>query len=263
LNKFNKYNEHIVDTDFIEVDIEEKIEDKDINREPLYYTRVQVAKLLNENESTISYWSKQFQPLLNIKIINMTRKYTKGNIENLMFIQKLLREDHLTIQQALEYCSKRGFDSDKGLIDTSNPLAIQTFISAMTVEFDKKIAEMQDNIIKKHYEMKESFEKIVLENNEDLKKEMCLTLDETVTEKMNEFKDDNVKSTNELKKQITNRFGELDRKSEERDIKLVEKLRDDTKDAKIKTLELEIEELKSHQHQGFLSNLGRLFGKKK
>jgi uncharacterized protein YjaG (DUF416 family) len=90
-----------------------------------------------------------------------------------------------------------------------------------------------------------------------------LTLDETVTEKMNEFKDDNVKSTNELKKQITNRFGELDRKSEERDIKLVEKLRDDTKDAKIKTLELEIEELKSHQHQGFLSNLGRLFGKKK
>jgi hypothetical protein len=87
-----------------------------------------------------------------------------------------------------------------------------------------------------------------------------LTLDETVTEKMNEFKDDNIKSTNELKKQITNRFDELDRKSEERDLKLVEKLRDDTKDAKIKALELEIEELKSHQHQGFF---GKIFGKKK
>jgi DNA-binding transcriptional MerR regulator len=260
LDNFDNEKDHIIETDFEEIDKEELIQHKNINKEPLYYTRVQVASILKVKESTVSYWSKEFQPLLKLKIINMTRKYTKQDIQNLMFIQKLLKEDGLTIQQAFDYCSEKGFNNEKGLIDQQNPLAIQTFISAMTVEFDKKVAEMQDNIIKKHYEMKESLEKIVLKNNEKLKKEMCLTLDETVTEKMNEFKDDNIKSTNELKKQMVNIFDELDRKSEERDLKLVEKLRDDIKDAKIKALELEIEELKSNQHQGFFE---RMFSKKK
>lgn len=249
MDNFNKDNERIVDTDFIEVDIEEKIQDKDINRKPLYYTRVQVAKLLNENESTISYWSKQFQPLLNIKIINMTRKYTKGNIENLMFIQKLLREDHLSIQQTMEYCSKRGFDTDEGLIDSSNPLAVQTFISAMTVEFDKRVTEMQNNIIRQQQEMKQSLENTVLERNEKLKTEMCLTLDETITEKMNEFNDKHEKLNEELKNQIDNKLNSIEEKLEERDLNLVENLRETLKDEKIKALESELAELKLQQSQ--------------
>lgn len=209
MDNFNDNDKHIVDTDFIEVDIEEKLENMNINKEPLYYTRVQTAKILGENESTISYWSKQFQPLLNLKIINMTRKYTKIDIENLMFIQKLLRQDHLTIQQALEYCSEKGFNSESGLVDSSNPLAVQTFISAMTVEFDKKVSEMQNTIIQQQREMIENLQSIILQNNEELKQEICLTVDEVVTEKINDFEKNLIEDQSQ---QIQNNFNNMSNK---------------------------------------------------
>jgi DNA-binding transcriptional MerR regulator len=186
LNNFSNDNEKIIDTDFIEVNTEEILKDKEIKREPLFYTRVQVAKILGEKESTISYWGKEFQSLLNIKIINMTRKYTKTNIENLMFIQKLLREDGLTIEQVKQYCSEKGFNTEEGLVDGSNPLAIQTFISAMSVELDKKFVDMQNNIIKHEQEMIKS-----------IKNEVSMTVDEIITEKMNEFKEDFTKEFQE------------------------------------------------------------------
>jgi len=197
LNNFTDNDKNVIDADFIEINTEEKLENMNINKEPLYYTRVQVAKILDEKESTISYWGKEFQPLLNIKIINMTKKYTKTNIENLMFIQKLLRQDHLTIEQVKSYCSEKGFNSEEGLVDGSNPLAVQTFISAMTVEFDKKVTEMQNGIIKQQQEMIENLQQIIIANNEELKKEISLTVDEALTEKMNEFKEEYTKEMQE------------------------------------------------------------------
>jgi DNA-binding transcriptional MerR regulator len=188
LDNFN--NDKIIDTDFEEISNEELLENSDINKEPLYYTRSQVAKILKVKESTVSYWSKEFQPLLKLKIINMTRKYTKRDIENLLFIQKLLKEDGLTVQQVFDYCSKKGFNNEEGLVDTSNPLAIQTFISAMTIEFDKKVSEMQNGIIKQQKDMIENLQQIILDNNEKTKQEISITVDDIVTEKMNEFKEE-------------------------------------------------------------------------
>jgi DNA-binding transcriptional MerR regulator len=187
LNNFSDNYNNAIDADFIEVNTEDKLEDMNIKKEPLYYTRVQVAKILDEKESTISYWGKEFQSLLNIKIINMTRKYTKTNIENLMFIQKLLRKDGLSIEQVKSYCSEQGFNSEEGLVDGSNPLAVQTFISAMTVEFDKKITEMENGIIKQQQVMIENLKKIILDSNQSLKQEVSFTVDEIVTEKINDF----------------------------------------------------------------------------
>lgn len=215
MSNFNDTNDNIIDTDFIEVEIEEKLKEFNENKEPLYYTRSQVAKILGENESTISYWSKQFQSLLNIKIINMTRKYTKTNIENLMFIQKLLRKDKMTIKQVEQYCSEMGFNSEEGLVDTSNPLAIQSFVSAMTVEFDKKVTQMQNNILKQQQEMIYNLQNLIAENNKQIKDEISLTVDEVVTEKMNEFKEDFTKEITESNR-IAQQSYDLMKKLEER-----------------------------------------------
>jgi DNA-binding transcriptional MerR regulator len=215
LNNFNDDKNHIIDADFEEIDKDDLLQYKNINKEPLYYTRNQVAKMLNVKESTVSYWSKEFQPLLKLKIINMIRRYTKQDVQNLMFIQRLLKEDGLTVQQAFDYCSEKGFDNEKGLIDQQNPLAVQTFISAMTVEFDKKVAEMQNGIIAQQQQMINSLQQIILTSNEDLRKEINLTVDETITEKMNEFKEEYTKEMQENNK-LTQMSYDLLAKQEQR-----------------------------------------------
>ena len=166
----------------------------------------------------------------------MTRKYTKTNIENLMFIQKLLRQDHLTIEQVKSYCSEKGFNSEEGLVDGSNPLAIQTFISAMTVEFDKKVTEMQNNIIKQQQDMIEKLQSIIILSNEQLKQEVSLTVDEVMTEKMNDFKEEFTKEIIE-----NNRIAQQ------------------SNDLLLKMEQRKRESEEQNQHQGFF---GRIFGKK-
>lgn len=237
MDNFNDDKNHIIDADFEEIEKDQLLQHKNINKEPLYYTRVQVASILKVKESTVSYWSKEFQPLLKLKIINMTRKYTKQDIQNLMFIQKLLKEDGLTIQQAFDYCSEKGFNNEEGLIDQQNPLAVQTFISAMTVEFDKKVAKMQNGIIAQQQEMINSLQQIILVNNEELKKEISLTVDETITEKMNEFKEEYTKEMQE-----NNRLAQM------------------SYNLLLKQEQRKKEVEGQNQHQGFFE---KLFGKKK
>lgn len=189
----------VIDTTFEEISSSLE-EDNYINGEPLYYNTMQVAKILDENDSTIRYWSKSFQSILNIKISNKMKKYTKEDIEKIKFIKHLIRVDGLTIRQVEEYCSNKGFDDKQGLIDQNNPLAVQTFISAMTVEFENKMTEMQNNIIKQQQEMIDSLQNIIITNNEKMKSEIAITVDEVVTEKLNEFKESMNEETEATKK---------------------------------------------------------------
>lgn len=187
MDKFNE--ENIIDTNYEEIIDEGLFEtDININREPLYYNCMQVAKILDEPDSKIRYWSKMFQPLLNIPISNNNRKYTKSNIENLMFIRKLLKEDGLTVKQAYDYCSQKGFNNEIGL-DTGNPLAIKTFISGLTDEMDKKFIEMQNITIKQQQDMINILQNIIKENNIALKEGIINTIDEVVSDKMNGYFD--------------------------------------------------------------------------
>lgn len=187
MDKFNE--ENIIYTDYEEVIDEGLFEtDANINREPLYYNCMQVAKILDEPDSKIRYWSKMFQPLLNIPISNNNRKYTKSNIENLMFIRKLLKEDGLTVKQAYDYCSQKGFDSEIGL-DTGNPLAVKTFIAGLTDEMDKKFIEMQNTTIKQQQDLINSLKIIIEENNKLLKDDIVNTVDIVVSDKMDGYFD--------------------------------------------------------------------------
>lgn len=233
MDKFNE--ENIIDTNYEEVIDESLFEtDVNINREPLYYNCMQVAKILDEPDSKIRYWSKMFQPLLNIPISNNNRKYTKGNIENLMFIRKLLKEDGLTVKQAYDFCSQKGFDSKLGL-DTGNPLAVKTFISGLTDEMDKKFIEMQNITIKQQQVMIDSLKEIILENNKILENR----IDEVVSDKMNGYfdslqneltitKDTNKKIEEKLESQSTqiqDNFDNMNVKNEERDNRLIEQFK--------------------------------------
>lgn len=178
-------NNIIIDTDFSEVNSELN-NDNNINKKPLYYTCKQVSQIVEETESTIRYWAKAFESILNIEVSNMVKRYTKTDIENLLFIKKL-KEDGMTIKQIYDYCSEKGFNQEEKLVDTSNPLAIQIFIKALTVEIDEKFKQMYGDIITNQQQLVENLTQEIENNNAELNESIARTVDEVVTDKMDEY----------------------------------------------------------------------------
>lgn len=182
---------------FVDVDFKEddKIKNRVINGEPLFYTTTQVSEMLKEEPSCIRYWSKRFENLLDIEMSNRNKQYKKSDIEKLKFIQKLIREDGLTLQQVESYCQTKGFrmkDIENAVLDVNNPLAIQAFISAVTVELDKKLSNFAETIFKEMDEKYKGHELKQQEINDKLHENIVTTVDEVVSEKLdiklNKFK---------------------------------------------------------------------------
>lgn len=229
----------IIDTAFEEVSsaIEESFDNEEISGEPLYYNTMQVSKIIDENDSTIRYWSKVFQPILNIKISNKMKRYTKDDIDKLKFIKHLIRNDGLTLKQVEEYCSSKGFDEKQGSVDINNPLAVKTFISGLTDEMDKKFIEIQNSVIKQQQMMIDSLKEIIVSNNIELKNDIVKTVDEVVSDKMDGYFD-SLQQEIAVTKDLNSKMDNLKQLMEER--------------------KKESEE--QEQNQGFF---GKLFNKKK
>ena len=196
-------NKDYIDTDFKEVD-KDKLDKNDLDISSLYLNCKQVSQIVGENESTIRYWVKQFDDILNIQTSNSIKKYTKTDVDNLLFIKKLIREDGMTIKQTYDYCSTKGLKNTEDIIDMSNPLAIKTVIKAIMTEFNDTIKE---NIID---EIKNS----IKDNNEILKEELSLTLDEVINDKMNELSNQNEELQNIIES-INNNLEEFKKETEQ------------------------------------------------
>lgn len=196
-------NKDYIDTDFKEVD-KDKLDKNDLDISSLYLNCKQVSQIVGENESTIRYWVKQFDDILNIQTSNSIKKYTKTDVDNLLFIKKLIREDGMTIKQTYDYCSTKGLKNTEDIIDMSNPLAIKTVIKAIMTEFNDTIKE---NIID---EIKNS----IKDNNEILKEELSLTLDEVINDKMNELSNQNEELQNTIES-INNNLEEFKKETEQ------------------------------------------------
>ncbi len=255
----------IIDVDFIDIEKE------------VFLTAPDVAREIPDDEKRVRYWGDVFGDIKKCGVykIDGRKKYTKQTIKAFKVIQKLIDDKQFTHAQVRDYVSKNGFEyiSDNKNDLSKDLIGYNGLSSELSVELEQKLNVFQENI-----------KNMLLEHGEflksDIKEQVALTVDEVVTDKLDPFryelkqdikeelkdyKDENIKSYEGLKEQIDNNFSALDKKSEDRDIKLVEKLRDDTKDAKIKALELEIEELKKQQSQpkGLLAKIESVFSKKK
>ena len=186
LDSFNKDNEdNIIDVDYSDA-IKEELK-RTINGEPLFFTTTQVADMIGVESSCIRFWGKRFENLLDIEVSNRNRQFKRVDIEKLKFIKKLSREDGLTLQQIEDYCTTKGFDMDnieKSVIDSSNPLAIQTFITAVTMEMDKKLAIFSEELLNKIKEQQNINFTMQEELNEKLQETIAITVDDIVSEKL-------------------------------------------------------------------------------
>ena len=186
MNSFTK--DDIVDVDYSDSEKEE-MKYNFINGEPLFYSAKQVGEMVGVETSCIRFWGKRFEKLLDFEVSNTNRQFKRTDIDKLKFIKKLTREDGLSLKQVEEYCSSKGFDIDKighSVLDTSNPLAVTTFITAVTLEMDKKLNIFADNLLNKIKEQQNINFTMQQELNEKIHETIAITVDEIVTEKLND-----------------------------------------------------------------------------
>lgn len=186
MDSFNK--DKVIDVNYIDAD-KEDASSRVINGEPLFFTTTQTAEMVGVEASTIRFWGKRFERLLDIEVSNRNRQFKKTDIEKLKFIKKLAKEDGLTLQQIEDYVSSKGFDIneiEKSVIDASNPLAIQTFITAVTIEMDKKLNNFADDLLNRIKEQQNINFTMQQEMNEKIHETIAITVDEIVTERLND-----------------------------------------------------------------------------
>lgn len=173
-------DENIKDVEFEDVLTQEKT----IRGSVLYYSTSQVAQILNIPDSTVRYYTKVFDDILHIEISNKQRRYKNSDIEKLKFIVQL-KEEGLTIKQIGEYCSEVSFQEGKGVqIKESNPLSIQTLAKTLMDHQEKQIALMEERIMSRLNESILNQSLITSKTMEDIKEEICTTVDEIVSEKL-------------------------------------------------------------------------------
>ena len=237
-------DENIIDTDFNEVK-EEFDNNNDINGKQLYFLTSQVAQIISETDSTVRFWATKFKSILKIEMSGSHRKFSRDNIEKLKYIKKLLREDHFSINQVMEFAEK-DIESTEIKIQESEPMAMQALASAIMIEVG---AELEDYklMIKKELiqEMKQGF--LDQQNVQEINKQ--------------EFKDFIAATIqNNESKQLSDLKFQLDTmqtqesEAKDRDIEILDLLKLGMED-RVKASEINLSEKK-----GFFKNI---FGKRK
>lgn len=173
-------DENIKDVEFEDVSQQEKT----IRGSVLYYSTSQVAQILGIPDSTVRYYTKVFDDILHIEISNKQRRYKNSDIEKLKFIVQL-KEEGLTIKQIEEYCSEVSFQEGNGVqIKESNPLSIQALTKAIMDHQEKQIKAMEERIMNRINDSILNQSTITSKAMEDIKEEICTTVDEIVSEKL-------------------------------------------------------------------------------
>lgn len=73
---------------------------KDFSIKKLYYSISEVSKITNLEQYVLRYWESEFDELKPAKNRAGNRIYTNKDIQTILFIKKLLREERYTIEGA-------------------------------------------------------------------------------------------------------------------------------------------------------------------
>lgn len=190
-------------------EVENKSDDKQIRGGVLYYNTGQVAQILGVQDSKIRYYSKIFDDILKIEVINKQRKYKQSDIDKLKYMLEL-QEQGLSLRQIEEFCSEVSFEEGgKVKIHEDNPLSIKALAQMLMDNQVEQISLMKNEIMEsiqenmlKQYEMN-------IEAMNEIKKQLALTVDEVVSDKLEEAKESNIKEFKRVNDELGNITNEL------------------------------------------------------
>lgn len=171
---------------FINVSYESAEESK---KEPvLLYSIGEVAKEIGVESSTIRHWSNKYYDFLDVQFCNTHRRYTKLDIDKLKIIKKCL-EKKMSHNEIINTLKETNFDIaivEQRFLDAQQPLDIQLFASAIVVELENKIRNMEvnitENILNNIREQNQLLDISLDKQREDI----AVTVDEILTEKLND-----------------------------------------------------------------------------
>ena len=174
----------------------------------MYYNTGQVAQILGIQDSKVRYYSKIFDKILKIEVINKQRKYKQEDIDKLKYMLELQAEG-MSLKQIEQYCSEVSFEDDgKVQIKESNPLSIQALAQKLMDNQQEQIAAMEERIMVRLEDYILSQENSNKEFGTKLKDEISITVDEVISEKIEEVKSQYA-PTNEFLNEIKDQLQEI------------------------------------------------------
>ena len=173
-------------------------EDKEINGlNNLYYNTSQVAQILGIPDSKVRYYTKVFDDILKVEIINKQRKYKQADIDKLRYMCELKNEG-MSIKQIEQFCREVDFNKGEVVVKESNPLSIQALAQAMVVEQIKLIDDMKLEILSELKTFMLEISQNQTSDFEKIKEDLCTTIDESVNEKLEDLNS----GVKEIKEQV-------------------------------------------------------------
>ena len=173
-------------------------EDKEINGlNNLYYNTSQVAQILGIPDSKVRYYTKVFDDILKVEIINKQRKYKQADIDKLRYMCELKNEG-MSIKQIEQFCREVDFNKGEVVVKESNPLSIQALAQAMVVEQIKLIDDMKLEILSELKTFMLEMSQNQTSDFEKIKEDLCTTIDESVNEKLEDLNS----GVKEIKEQV-------------------------------------------------------------
>ena len=193
-------DENVIDAEFTEMNIKG---DKNIR-----YSATQVASILDISVSKLRYYATQFEDILDLEFSNGMRKYTEPSIKKMQFIIKLKNEG-LTVQQIKDYCQREDLFDEKGLIPQDNPLAVEIFTEAIKMQMQEQLEDFRSKL---QVDIKNEM-KIMLQAqyqmNEEMKQEVCTTLDDMISEKLEMHLEKSSEQISEQNVELQNQVAEM------------------------------------------------------
>lgn len=196
-----------------------------------YYTINQISKELQVSETDILFWINKLNDILQINSTGMFQLFTKTDFENIKKIKQLILIENKTIEEVKEY-----FNQDNNLIvikqKSQSELEIVTIFNSLFQLQNKELAEIKDSN-KQILEYNQKITKILIQfitqyttnninqeiisnkidelikNQAKLKKEITLTVEGIMDEKLNESHKKYECKVNELEKRQTEKFAKL------------------------------------------------------
>lgn len=164
----------------------EEVADESPKMPQLYYTIGDVAKELGEETSTIRYWSNKYHDLLDVELCNTHRRYSKLDIDKLRVVKKC-KEKNMSHNQIINTLKETNFDItiiEKRFEDMQKPFDIQLLASALAVEVENRLKELEDNLFARITEHMNNQAENINNMADAIKEEVCTTVDEVVNEKL-------------------------------------------------------------------------------
>jgi len=176
-----------IDTNYDEISNNNKL--LHVNKQK-YYSIGQVADRVNVPKSTIDYWTIAFNELLKVDKSNVQRRYTEKNIQFLIRVKKLLKEENYSIEQAKKLLAKEKIHYDNNNKDNENndlninaeheKITIEDFLKILDDKLNSLKQSQQDSITQLEQNLQLEYTKNIIPKIEDVINKINIQIDSNI-----------------------------------------------------------------------------------